>query len=163
VAREDRPHRRLEDTSRVSIKREAHSAAGAFIDDKLHVGDILDVSAARGSFTLRAGDRPIVFLSAGIGATPVLAVFHALAAEGSAREVWWLYGARNRREHLFAEETRTLLKTLVHGHSHICYSSPAPEEKPGLDFDARGRLDVRAQRHPRPIPIPPKNQTILQG
>jgi ferredoxin-NADP reductase/MOSC domain-containing protein YiiM len=129
---------------RVSIKRETHGAAGAFIDDKLQVGDTLDVSAARGSFTLRAGDGPVVFLSAGIGATPVLAMLHTLAAEGSAREVWWLYGARDSREHPFAEETRALLKTLVHGHSHICYSSPAPEDQTGLDFDARGRLDMRA-------------------
>jgi ferredoxin-NADP reductase len=66
---------------RVSIKREVHGAAGAFVDDKLQVGDILDVSAARGSFTLHAGDGPIVFLSAGIGATPVLAMLHALAGK----------------------------------------------------------------------------------
>jgi ferredoxin-NADP reductase/MOSC domain-containing protein YiiM len=129
---------------RLSIKRESHGAAGAYIDDKLQVGDILDVSAARGSFTLRADDAPVVLLSAGIGATPVLAMLHALAAEASPREVWWLYGARNRREHPFAEETRTLLKALVHGHSHIFYSSPSPEDQPGLDFDTRGRLGMRA-------------------
>ena len=128
---------------RVSIKREAHGAAGAYIDEKLQVGDDLDVSAARGSFTLRAGDAPVVLLSAGIGATPVLAMLHALAAEASPKEVWWLYAARNRREHPFAEETRTLLKALVHGHSHIWYSSPAPEDERGLDFDARGRLNMR--------------------
>ena len=130
---------------RVSIKREAHGVAGAYIDDKLQVGDILEVSAARGSFTLRAGDAPVVLLSAGIGATPVLAMLHALAAETSPREIWWLYGTRNGREHPFAEETRTLLKALVHGHSHIFYSSPIPDEdQPHLDFDTRARLDVRA-------------------
>ena len=78
------------------------------------------------------------------GATPVLAMLHALAAEASPREVWWLYGARDRREHPFAEETRTLLKALIHGHGHVCYSLPAPEDQPGLDFDGRGRLDMRA-------------------
>ena len=128
---------------RVSVKREAHGAAGAYIDEKLQVGDVLDVSAARGSFTLRPGDAPVVLLSAGIGATPVLAMLHTLAAEASPREVWWLYGARDRREHPFAEETRTLLKALAHGHSHIRYSSPGPEDRPGVDFDARGRLDMR--------------------
>ena len=128
---------------RVSVKREAHGAAGTYIDEKLQVGDVLDVSAARGSFTLRPGDAPVVLLSAGVGATPVLAMLHALAAEASPREVWWLYGARDRREHPFAEETRTLLKALAHGHSHIRYSSPGPEDRPGVDFDARGRLDMR--------------------
>ena len=107
------------------------------------VGDIVQASAARGSFTLRPGDTPVVLLSAGIGVTPVLAMLHALAAEASTREIWWLYGARNGREHPFAEETRGLLKSLAHRHSHVCYSSPDPEDRPDVDFDAPGRLNMR--------------------
>jgi ferredoxin-NADP reductase/MOSC domain-containing protein YiiM len=128
---------------RVSVKREPHGAAGAYIDDKLQVGDVVEASAPRGSFTLRPGDDPIVFLSAGIGATPVLAMLHALAVGASPREVWWLHGARDCREHPFADESRTLLKALAHGHSHIRYSSPDPEDRPGVNFDAPGRLDMR--------------------
>ena len=129
---------------RISVKRESHGVAGAYIDEKAQLGDMLDVSAPRGDFTLRQGDGPVVFLSAGIGATPVIAMLHALAAEKSPREVWWLYGARRGREHPFAEEVRALLKTLAHGHSHIRYSAPDPEDRPGVDFDARGRLDMAA-------------------
>jgi ferredoxin-NADP reductase len=128
---------------RVSVKREAHGAAGAYIGDKVQVGDVVDVSAPRGSFTLRPGDAPVVFLSAGIGATPVLAMLHELAAEVSLREVWWLYGARDHSEHPFAEEARALIKALAHGRSHIRYSSPNPEDRKGFDFDACGRVDMR--------------------
>jgi ferredoxin-NADP reductase/MOSC domain-containing protein YiiM len=128
---------------RVSIKREAHGAASAYVDDELKVGDIVQGSAARGSFTLRPGDTPIVLLSAGIGVTPVLAMLHALVAEASTREIWWLYGTRNGREHPFAEETRGLLKALAQRHSHICYSSPDPGDRPKVDFDAPGRLSTR--------------------
>ncbi len=131
---------------RISIKREPHGAAGAYIDDRLQAGDVVEASAARGSFTLRPGDGPIIFLSAGIGATPVLAMLHALAAAASPRNIWWLFGARDRREHPFADETRTLLKALPHSHSHICYSAPAPEDRPVVDFDARGRLDIDVLR-----------------
>ena len=116
--------------------------AGAYIDERVQIGDMLDVSAPRGNFTLGPGDAPAVFLSAGIGATPVIAMLHALAAEASPREVWWLYGARRGSEHPFAQEARTLLKALAHGHSHIRYSAPDPEDRPGVDFDARGRLDM---------------------
>ncbi|MCK1595013.1 MOSC and FAD-binding oxidoreductase domain-containing protein [Bradyrhizobium sp. 164] len=130
-------------TYRVSVKREAHGAASAYIDDRLQVGDIVQASAARGDFTLRPGDAPVVLLSAGIGVTPVLAMLHALAAEGSAREIWWLYGTRNGREHPFAEETRGLLNTLSHHHSYVCYSSPDPEDRADVDFDAVGHLSVR--------------------
>jgi ferredoxin-NADP reductase/MOSC domain-containing protein YiiM len=128
---------------RVSVKREDYGAAGAYIEEKLQVGDMVDASAARGAFTLRPGDTPVVLLSAGIGATPVLAMLYALAAEASPRDVWWIYGARDRREHPFAEETQTLLKALVRGHSHIRYSSPGPEDRIGVDFDAQGRLNMR--------------------
>jgi len=129
---------------RISIKREAHGAAGAYVDDKLQVGDIVQASAARGSFTLRRGDNPVVLLSAGIGVTPVLAMLHALAADASTREVWWLHGARSGREHPFAAETRDLLAGLAHRHSYICYSVPGSGDRPGLDFDAVGHLDMHA-------------------
>jgi ferredoxin-NADP reductase/MOSC domain-containing protein YiiM len=128
---------------RVSVKRDAHGAASAYIDDELQVGDIVQASAARGSFTLRPGDTPVVLLSAGIGVTPVLAMLHALAAEASTREIRWLYGTRNGREHPFAEETRGLLKALAHRQSYVCYSSPDPEDRPHVDFDAPGRLNMR--------------------
>jgi ferredoxin-NADP reductase/MOSC domain-containing protein YiiM len=128
---------------RVSIKREAHGAAGAYVDDELKVDDIVQASAARGSFKLRPGDTPVVLLSAGIGVTPVLAMLHALAADASTREIWWLYGARSGHEHPFAEETRGLLEALAHRHSHICYSSPEPEDRPNVDFDAPGRLNMK--------------------
>ena len=128
---------------RVSIKREAHGAAGAYVDDALRVGDIVHASAARGDFTLQPGDTPVVLLSAGIGVTPVLAMLHALAAEASTREIWWLYGTRSGCEHPFAEETRGLLNALTRSHSHICYSSPDPEDRPNVDFDAVGHLNMR--------------------
>ena len=55
--------------------------------------------ALRGSFTLRPSQGPVVLLSAGVGATPVMSMLHALAAERSQRELWWIYGTRNRADH----------------------------------------------------------------
>ena len=132
------------DRYRLSIKREAHGAAGAYVDTQVQVGDVLEASAPRGSFTLRPGDGPVVLLSAGVGATPVLAMLHALAAGASSREVWWIYGARHGGEHPFAAETRALLKALPRRHSHIRYSSPRPRDRLAVDFDAPGRLDMHA-------------------
>ena len=131
-----------EDRYRISVKREPHGAAGAYIDTRVQAGDILDVSAPRGSFTLRQGERPVVLVSAGIGATPVLAMLHALAAEQTRREIWWIHGARNSSEHPFAAEVRELLKTLPGSRSHIRYSAPKPTDRPSVDFDKVGRVGV---------------------
>ena len=91
---------------------------------------------------MRPGDRPIVLISAGIGVTPVLAMLHALAAEPSARQVWWLHGARNGNEHPFAEEARRLIRSLPHCRSYVQYSQPRREDEPGVRFDAPGHLEV---------------------
>lgn len=125
---------------RISVKRNAGGVAGAYIADGVRPGDIIEMTAPRGAFTLDPGERPVVLLSAGIGVTPVLAMLHALAAARSPRQVWWLHGARERGEHPFAEEARTALKVLPGAHSHIRYSAPGPDDRLGVDFDAPGRL-----------------------
>jgi ferredoxin-NADP reductase/MOSC domain-containing protein YiiM len=130
------------DHYRVSIKQELNGVASTYLHSHVQVGDVLDVSAPRGVFTLRPGDRPIVLLSAGVGATPVLAMLHALAAGTSPRQVWWLYGARNRDDHPFAHESRGLVQALPHTRSRIIYSRPGPEDRLGLDFDATGHLGI---------------------
>ena len=111
-----------------------------YLSSHVRAGDILDVSEPRGSFTLQPGDGPVVLLSAGIGATPVLAMLHALAASASPREVWWLHGARNGKSHSFAAEVRQLLGQLARGRRHIWYSQPDPDDREGQDYDATGRL-----------------------
>src|SRR5580692_2443997 len=129
-------------TYRVSVKRETNGVVSSYLYDHVHAGDILEVSAPRGGFILRSGDSPVVLLSAGIGATPVLAMLHSLSSAASRREVWWIYGARNRAEHPFAKESRELLRTLVNGRSHIVYSKPDSGDKAGVDYDSVGHVDT---------------------
>jgi ferredoxin-NADP reductase len=81
-----------------------------------------------------------VLLSAGIGATPVLAMLHALVADRSTRPVWWLHAARDREHHPFAGEVRRLLLALPSGRGLVCYSRPGPRDRKGEDFDATGHL-----------------------
>ena len=125
---------------RISVKIEPNGAAGIYLSEHVHAGDTLDVSSPRGSFILESGARPVVLLSAGIGATPVLAMLHALAAARSARQVLWLHAARDREHHAFAAEVRRLMPALEHGRSYICYSRPGSSDKVSQDFDASGHL-----------------------
>ena len=130
-------------TYRVSVKRST-GAGSRYLHDSIREGDLLQVSAPRGSFTLAPGNNPVVLLSAGIGVTPVLAMLHSIAAAGtdSAREVWWCYATRNGREHPFAAETRTLLNGLPRGHTFVVYSKPEDADRQGRDYDASGHLTI---------------------
>src|SRR5208282_5929207 len=130
------------DHFRISVKNELNGIGSSFLCSRAREGDVLDVSAPRGSFTLRPSQGPVVLLSAGVGATPVMSMLHSLAAEKSQREVWWIYGARNRVEHPFAEESRLLLKQLSRGRAYVVYSRPAAIDQVGADFDAPGHIDT---------------------
>jgi ferredoxin-NADP reductase/MOSC domain-containing protein YiiM/ferredoxin len=130
------------DHFRISVKGESNGIGSSFLCTRTREGDLVEVSAPRGSFTLRPGESPVVLLSAGVGATPVMSMLHALAAERSQREIWWIYGARNGVEHPFAKESRFLLKQLSRGRSYIVYSRPAATDAPEMDFDASGHIDV---------------------
>src|ERR1700739_3577473 len=130
------------DHLRISVKSELNGIGSSFLCNRAREGDLLDVSAPRGSFTLRPGQSPVVLLSAGVGATPVMSMLHTLAAEKSQREVWWIYGARNRADHPFAEESHSLLKQLSRGRGCIVYSRPAAGDQIGVDFDAAGHIDT---------------------
>jgi MOSC domain-containing protein YiiM len=90
------------DYYRISVKREPRGAASGYLCTRLSVGDQLGIAAPRGTFILDRTGAPVLLVSAGIGATPVLAMLQALGQEDSDREIWWLHGARNGREHSFA-------------------------------------------------------------
>ncbi len=125
---------------RITVKREHDGVASGYLHTRLAVGDQLDVAAPRGTFILDRTHAPALLISAGIGATPVLAMLQALAAEHSDREIWWIHGARNQAEHPFAAEAQALLASLPNARSHVYYSRPGPHDLKGRDFDSPGRL-----------------------
>ena len=140
---------------RLSVKRDG--AASALLHDRVGAGELVELAAPRGRFVLpvprrtggapRAGeqvDRPLVLISAGIGVTPVLAMLQALVAEGSPRPVTWVHVARNGVEHAFADEVRGLLARLPGARSHVRYTRPLPQDRPGTDYDGAGRLTREA-------------------
>ena len=145
---------------RISVKIEPDGVAGTWLEEHVRVGDTLQVSSPRGSFILETGDRPVVLLSAGIGATPVLAMLHALADARPSRRVLWLHSARDRRHHPFAAEVRRLMLSIPQGREYICYSRPGPGEKIAEDFDATGRPSLSVFDH---AGVPPEADVYLCG
>jgi ferredoxin-NADP reductase/MOSC domain-containing protein YiiM/ferredoxin len=125
---------------RISVKREQDGIVSGYLHSHLRVGDEVGVAAPRGTFILSEGDAPVLLISAGIGATPVLAMLHALATEHAGRKIWWLHGARSGRELAFAAEARELLAALPNVHVHVCFSRPDQADVEGRDFDGAGRL-----------------------
>jgi ferredoxin-NADP reductase/MOSC domain-containing protein YiiM/ferredoxin len=125
---------------RITVKREHDGMASGYLHTRLRVGAELEIGAPRGTFILDRTNAPVLLISAGIGATPILAMLHTLATEHTERELWWLHGARSSRDDSFSVEARPILASLPNVHAHVCYSRPGPEDREGREFDSAGRL-----------------------
>ncbi|MEU8589199.1 MOSC and FAD-binding oxidoreductase domain-containing protein [Streptomyces sp. NPDC048664] len=121
------------DAYRISVKREPEGRVSGYLHTRLRPGDLVETASPRGGFVLEPGTHPVVLASAGIGATPVLAMLHHLAATGDPRPVWWVHVARDRAHHVFAQEAHALLARLPVAHEHIHYTAPGEADRPPRD------------------------------
>jgi ferredoxin-NADP reductase len=130
-------------TYRIGVKNERGLASG-FLHQSVREGSRLEISAPRGSFTLGAGETPVVLISAGVGVTPMLAMLHGAMATNAttSRPIWWLHSAHDRTHHSFAKEADDLLATLRGAHRCVMYSRPAAGDALGQDFDRSGHLSL---------------------
>lgn len=121
-------------TYRISVRREEHGQVSRWLHSHIRAGSILDAAAPRGDFFLTEDSGPVVLLSAGVGATPVLAMLHALAAGASQRQICWVHTTHDRESHAFAAEVTGLIDDLPHAQQRVFYTA-----EPGSGQQA-GRL-----------------------
>jgi ferredoxin-NADP reductase/MOSC domain-containing protein YiiM len=135
----------------ISVKREPKVAlaTGAVtglgshqLHDALKENDLVKVLAPRGHFFVEPGSRPVVLVSAGIGATPMLAMLRHLATCPLERKVWYVHVARDGRQHALDQQVRALTDHSKLLHRYVKYSQPAPGDRRGSQYDASGRLKI---------------------
>src|ERR1700754_1456533 len=106
---------------RISVKREAHGQVSQWLHSHVTAGSIIESAVPRGDFYLVDDSRPVVLVSAGIGATPVMAMAHALATANSPRQIWWLHTTQSVATQAFAAEVTALLDSLPDAHQRVFY------------------------------------------
>lgn len=134
---------------RLSIKRESaigDSPAGImsnYLHDDVHVGDILDVAAPAGDFKLDApADKPIVFLSGGIGMTPLVSMVNTLMERGDTRPITYIHAALHSSVHAFQVHLRELAKQHANLKYHVVYERPHDEDRHAPHFAKEGFVDL---------------------
>ncbi|HEY2193937.1 MAG TPA: MOSC domain-containing protein [Actinomycetospora sp.] len=110
------------DRYRISVKQEPYGTVSGYLTGRVRAGAVLDVAAPRGEFVLGDGRSPILFLSAGIGVTPELAMLHECVARHRDREIWWIHGARTPHDQALGDEAHALLAALPYAHEHVFWS-----------------------------------------
>ncbi|SEB05033.1 pyridoxamine 5'-phosphate oxidase family protein [Rubrimonas cliftonensis] len=140
---------------RISVKRE-DAPAGAvsrWLHHVLRPGDVIEARGPSGAFTIDTAERrPAVFLAAGVGATPMIAMAREIANEGRrtrhTRALTAIHVGRTSAERPFADDFRRLEAETG---GRIRYVSALTRPAPGDAFDVEGRIDADLLRRLLPL------------
>lgn len=122
----------------ITVKRQPGGVLSPWLHDHVRPGDRLRVRGAFGSFTLREHPAPsYLFLTAGSGITPVMAMTRALADSGSDVDVVFVHSARSPGDVIFRRELAALPETGL----SVRVAVVCEDDGPGDRWDgAKGRL-----------------------
>lgn len=129
---------------RISVKLQGK--ASRHLHEKVQVGDLLEVRAPLGSFTLVDElARPAVLIGAGVGITPLIAMARELVAQNRqhqrARHIHLFHSARSLADLPFRDELNALQQQADGRlHIHRALSNPGAEAQLGRDYQLAGRL-----------------------
>jgi predicted ferric reductase len=114
---------------------------------KLAPGAIVYLDAPHGNFTLEGRQGDAIYLFAGgIGIAPVIGILRDLAARGDKRPISLVYGARNPRQHTYANEIRQL-QDVLDLKVFLSVDEPPPDWDGGV-----GEIDAETVRRHLPAP-----------
>jgi nitric oxide dioxygenase len=121
---------------RISVKREAgNKNPEGMISNRLHdhivEGNTVELSAPAGTFVLnRSTSARKIFISGGVGQTPLLAMLENLILNQDQKEVpiTWIHGCRNEDVHAFRNKVSELSNTYPNLDQHVFYEQPIPQQ-----------------------------------
>ena len=107
-------------------RNEHHGLVSNHLHDDLEVGDTVLLSAPAGDFALnqdlvKQNEIPIVFISAGVGVTPILSMLEAQVTANPQRPIVWVYACQNEQHHAFDSQVNQLLESATTLEKHVFY------------------------------------------
>ncbi|MDU2243096.1 MAG: NO-inducible flavohemoprotein [Paenibacillus sp.] len=130
---------------RISVKREdaAKDRPAGVVSTYLHArigeGDVLELSAPAGDFTLdQSQNLPLVLLSGGVGLTPMVSMLETELQNGAKREIVYVHAARSAKHHAMREHIAELARKHDNLRAYTVYETP----ETGESSDKTGYIDL---------------------
>ena len=124
---------------RISVKREDAKGelAGGWVSNTLHglnVGDEIEVTAPTGNFFLLNTNKKNVFISGGVGLTPMIAMLNQLVEAGVPQVVSFIHACRNEKVHAMKQHIDNVRALFANVNTFVVYEEG--------QADATGYLDL---------------------
>ena len=137
-----------QDYLRISVKREPGNGAdkvAGWVSNVLHQlpeGSEVEVSAPTGNFYLIDSKKRNVFISGGVGLTPMIAMLNQLVTLDMPQPVSFIHACRSSQVHAMKQHIHELKAKYPRLSTFTAYEFPHESDVLGEDYDAAGRLDL---------------------
>lgn len=131
---------------RISVKREHNGVISNHLHNSVQVGDIVRVFPPFGDFTLQESNKPLVFISGGVGATPLLAMLQTVLQDSNRSHIYFIHAARNAEVDGFGHWLKEQQKQHQNLHCYFCYDEDAEHI---ADIEGRINKDLLSQWIPQ--------------
>lgn len=135
------------DYLRISVKREDAKGelAEGWVSNTLHIlaeGSEIEVSAPTGNFYLIDSKKRNVFISGGVGLTPMIAMLNQLVTLDMPQPVTFIHACRSSQVHAMKQHIHDLKAKFPRLSTFTAYEFPHDGDVFGVDYEAAGRLDL---------------------
>ncbi|GAA3413768.1 NO-inducible flavohemoprotein [Paenibacillus hodogayensis] len=134
---------------RISAKREdaiggkPEGKVSVYLHDQINPGDILWLSTPAGEFTLDQQDsKPVVFISGGVGLTPLVSMLNTIVDNRPDRPVTFIHAARNGNAHAFKQQVEEVANRSPQVSVYWCYAKPTDQDREINAYDREGYIDL---------------------
>lgn len=134
---------------RISVKREdsrgnlPEGIVSNYLHGEVQEGDILLISGPQGEFNLDLNtEKPIVFLSGGVGLTPLTSMIKTWHEKKAAQNVTWIHAGVNGRFHALRKEIDKIAETNSKAKMYTVYQKPTIEDQKNEAFEKEGYIEL---------------------
>lgn len=126
---------------RISVKKETGSPNGIvsnYLHTSVEIGAVLSIGMPSGNFVLKDTNKPVVFISGGVGITPLLSMYKE--AVKKLNKVIFIQCVLNSDNQVFVKEITERKEN--HVKFVKVYSDPLVEDVLGRDYDYEGFISI---------------------
>ncbi|MCH1624051.1 NO-inducible flavohemoprotein [Fredinandcohnia quinoae] len=133
---------------RISVKRERYNSekpdgrVSNFLHDMIQEGDHIEISAPAGEFVYVPDENPIVFISGGVGITPMMSMLKK-AVQSDVSDITFIHATMNGNVHSFHKEVTDVVNENTNVNYYIAYEQPTNEDIQQKQFSVDGRLTIK--------------------
>lgn len=119
------------DYCEVTVRHEPGGVVSGYLCERVHEGELLQVTAPSGKFTFIGQDADsIVLIAGGVGVTPMMSVIRYLTERSWFGDIYLIYGSKSEEEVVFREELEYLKRRYPNLHVVLTADNVNPQTWP---------------------------------